>query len=84
MQFEFRIGNAESVTIDLQLAPPGSDSAVLGPEVVAASVSDSKLSKLSKDDVFSIAAQVVDYFSRPETTSNPGDWYDEWYAATRS
>ena len=85
MQFEFRIKGGDSVTINCQLSAAGAHSPEDGPELIAASIADTELSQLTEADLFNLAAQIVDYFSRDQQApKKAGDWYDEWLAATRT
>lgn len=85
MQLTFRIDDNNYLTFDLQLQASGPAGYQDGPELIAAAVSDSKLSQLEHDAVLDIAGQVVDYFSRDQQSTSPGpDWFEkEWLPATR-
>lgn len=88
MQFQFRIDDSNSVTFNVQLANADSSGFADGPEVIAATVLDEKLSQLSFDQIVGLAAQLVDYFSRPQESgiaSRAPDWFEqEWLPATRN
>lgn len=84
MQFQFRVDDDNYLTIELQLQVAGPESAQNGPELIAATVVDSKLSMLQDDELFDLAAQIVDYFSRSQADHGaPSDWRAEWLAATK-
>ncbi len=88
MQLQLRIDDNNYVTIEFQLQTPDTNSPADGPELIAATVIDSKLSNLKSDELFDITGQVVDYFNRPQGAPErrPGyDWFnDEWLPATRN
>lgn len=86
MQLQFRIDDTNYVTIDLQLQTATLGGPATGPEVLAAVVTDSKLSRLSHDQLLDLVGQVVDYFSRSqEGQKTSADWFEEeWLPATRN
>ena len=85
MQLSLRIDDNNYLAIALQLQNAGNNQSADGPELVSATVVDSKLSQLSDHDILAITAQVVDYFSRDQRSSEtPPDWYNDiWLPATR-
>lgn len=81
MQFQFRIDDANVVTIQLQLQKAGDDSPLAGPEVIAAAIADAKLSNVTQDQLFDLAGQILDYFSTSVASQKPSnsDWFEnEW------
>ena len=70
MQLTFRIDDRNYLTFDLRFQTAGPGSYASGPELIAATVSDSKLSELSDADVIAIAEQVIDYCSRDQTDNS--------------
>jgi len=85
MQLTFRIDDRNYLTFDLRFQTAGPGSYASGPELIAASIADTELSQLTEADLFNLAAQIVDYFSRDQQApKKAGDWYDEWLAATRT
>lgn len=85
MQFEFRIDDDNYIRFDLQLQGAGVSGYTDGPELLAATVSDKGVSKLSESEIVGIASQIVDYCSRDQSGGKaPSDWFeDEWLPATR-
>ena len=78
MQFSFRIDDNNYATFALTLSPaiPGQPDA--RPEVNSATLSDSKLSHLSNDDILSIASDVLGLLDSAQPVSPQADWYDDY------
>ena len=85
MQFQFRIDDNNCLTFDIRVQAAGSSGFETGPELVAAVISDSKLSNISEDAIIGLAADIVDFFSvkHPVSTGPSPDWFEnEWLPAT--
>lgn len=84
MQFQLRVDDDNYVTFALQLQRTVGASADDGPELIAATITDSKLSELSENDIYGLAEQLVDYLSRDQSPQDsPKDWFrDSWLPAT--
>lgn len=86
MQLTFRIDDSNYVTTDLRIQATGDDGYADGPEVIAAVVSDSKLSNIEQDQLLDLAADVLDFLAakHPVKTGPRPDWYEnEFLPATR-
>ena len=84
MQFQFRSQNGDFVVIEPRFQAVDPREPESGTELVAATITDSKLSEFSHDDFFAIMGDFADYFSRSQGTAAPaGDWYaDEFLPGT--
>ncbi len=80
MQLQFRIDDTNYITVEFQLQSTGADSSSDRPQIIAATVTDTKLSQLKTDDILDLAAQIVDYFSvAPQADKPAGDWFtNDW------
>ena len=84
MLIQVRFDDSNYITFNCTFSRPSDSAFVSGPELTAAVVSDSKLSKLSEAEVHHILGELVDYFSRHQgMPEQPSDWYDEWLQQTR-
>ena len=85
MQLTFRIDDNNFLTFDLQLQRVAGNESDAGPELIAAVVTDSKLSNISDDDLMRLVEQVVDYTARPQGADKPsGDWFENEWLPLRS
>lgn len=78
MQLKFWIDDSNYVTVLCQLEKPGPGEDESLPDVVAARVSDSKLSDIKVDQLLDIAGQIVDHLTQREAprVSPQDDWRD--------
>jgi len=83
MQLTLRIDDNNYVTYAVKFSPADPQQPSAGPELIAATLSDSKLSLLSQTDILDLTAQIVDYFSVSQSApKNADDWQKDWLAAT--
>lgn len=86
MQLKLWIDDNNQITIDFQLQNSADNGFADGAEVIAATITNSKLSDIGKTQLFDLTGQLVDYFSRPADSAGSAvdhDWRTEWLAATR-
>lgn len=75
MQLEIRIEDTDSITFGLQFQPTDANGSALGPELIAATVTDSQLSNLRQTQVIDIVNQLVGYFEASGEAQKPAaDW----------
>ncbi len=85
MQFQFRVDDDNFLTFDIQLQRAMLGASETRAELVAATLSDSKLSNLAEGDILDIGAQIVDMLTTSAQSQSPSaDWFnEEWLPATR-
>lgn len=84
MQLQFRIDDTNYVTVSFQLQKSGNSGFTDGPEVIAATIADSKLSDITNDQLFDLAAAVLEHFEQPQASSGTSpDWRSEFLEATK-
>lgn len=80
MQLKIWIDDDNWLTIDLKLSETRISGSENGPEVIAAFVSDKKLSHIEIDEVFDIAGQAIDHLTAivDTTPTKNDDWRDKF------
>ena len=85
MQLKVWLDDNNTVTFALKLSSPGHGQPDIGPEIIAASVVDSKLSDIQENQLIDLMGQTADYFSVDHRSPGPApDWREEFLAATRN
>lgn len=85
MQLQFRIDDNNVITVDLQLQRASALGHEGRAEVIAAVVSDAKLSNLQADELLDLAGQAIDMLTTVQQQRPSSDWFtDEWLPATKA
>ncbi len=85
MHLQLRFDDGKILTVDCQFQTVNFGQPEAGSELIAATIANSELSHDEIARVFDVTGQVVDYFSRDQSTEGrQPDWQDEWREATKN
>ncbi len=84
MQFQIWLDKSNFLTIDTELSATDDNGSEHGREVIAAVITNKKLSDITSDELIDIVAQTVDHLTSNVSPVSPQrDWRDDWLEKTR-